>query len=265
MSMNHNMCYIENVYINTMNLILVYESLNEQQKIVFLFHGLLENKFNMLPFAYKLAKQGFFVVLLDTRGHGERENSFDNLGYYDFNLIYRHAYETANDVNSVINYLKIKYPKFDYLNIICSGISNGANIALIAGYLVKNVTHVLSVIGSLNWGSPTVKNCSKSFRYFAKPSAINADEVKSDIENYNPINQYINLNTLPFVLFQNGILDMTMPISSVENSFNKLKNIYKDKDQEHKISLIKYSKNGHSVSNKMIIDLLKWLREKTKF
>lgn len=76
--MGNSICHIEDISLNTMQLLFVYESLNEKQKIVFLFHGLLENKSSVLPLAYKLAKQGYFVVLLDTHGHGERENSFVN-------------------------------------------------------------------------------------------------------------------------------------------------------------------------------------------
>lgn len=259
--MNKLQCSIKEITISNIPLLFVYQSLTEHNKIVFLFHKLLENKFCELPMAYKLAREGYFVVVMDVHGHGEREDSFDKLGFYDFNMLYKDAYETAKDINTIIIYLKTLYQKLDYSSIICIGASNGANIAFMAGYLVQNVTHIISLIGSLNWEFSIKNRSLHTFQKFAKESSMFEYRiVQKDIQQYNPIHRFSTLEQLPYVLFQNSVLDATIHIDSAEDSFRKLTQIYKEKNQENIISLKKYKRTGHYVSKIMVDDLIEWLK-----
>ena len=244
--------------------LLVYNLSSVIKDIIVIFHKLLENKESELAMAYRLATEGFFVVNVDMHGHGERWESYEDIGFYDFNNLIRDCYFTAVDVNKILDYLK-KCGTYNvsYENIGCIGISIGANIALITGYLDYNVKRIISVIGSLDWDTPVKNNKYAHFRLYATDKeVIKYDEVKNDITKYHPLNHYKEMAHLPKILFLNGLLDMAIPYVSAKEFNDKMEKIYCNAGKSKLIKQKTYQRVGHNVTYNMIDDIISWLKEK---
>lgn len=252
-------CIIKQSMVGEIPLLLIYPKTHKNGKIIFLFHALLLNKTNELPFAFCLAKEGYFIVIIDTHYHGDREQSFEKTGYYNFHQLYKTAYDTAKDVPIVSAYLQKRYRSLDFTDITCIGVSNGANIAMMTGYLVANVTRVASLIGTLNWN---LKQNYRSFAIFAKQKITDqSDKIKNEIEQLHPLKHYQKMDKLPHILIQNGLIDTTINIVEAEGSFGKLYNVYEMKGLEHLFVFKKYNRCGHRVTPEMVNDVIHWLSE----
>ncbi len=227
--------------------------------IIFVFHRLLEDKERELSIDYKLAKLGFFVVGIDMYGHGERR--INSNSKYNFNNLVKDSYMTACDISSVLNFLKEKMrDKLDFNNIGVVGISNGANTALIAGHLYDEIKYAVSIIGVINWENIIHKYSFNYFRHFSVFSEVmNIDDVLLDVSKYEPINKYNESNLIP-ILFLNGNLDTTMPPKTLQDYYNKFKDIFKKSNRENELTFIGYPYAGHEVTNEMITDLVKWIK-----
>ena len=233
-----------------------------KKNLIFVFHKLLENKESELGLAYRLSIEGFFVVVIDMHGHGEREGSFEIQGLYDFNNLVIDCYKTALDVDKILCYLcNHEEYDIDMNSISCLGVSIGANVALITGYLNINISRVISIIGSLDWETPVKENKYSYFRMYAMDKhVIQYEKVKYDIDKYHPTKHYANLVNLPQILFLNGRLDMTVPYESAKKEINQLEKIYYENGKKHLINYKAYSKAGHNVTYSMINDLVFWLK-----
>ena len=243
--------YVEQVRIDEIPVLFVYDqSKSGQKSVVYLFHKILENKEHELPLAYLLAERGYFVVLMDMRGHGARADSFDVRRVYDFNHIYTDINLTAKDIGPVTAYLQTKSRLFDLnlQNITCVGLSIGANVALCAG--------------SYDWEYSVRNNLFASFRFFSVDrKVIRYEKVKNDIRRYHPIQHYKEGITWPRILFMNGTIDMAAPVDLVKKSFDSLYERYASVQKQQQLTLRLYPKTGHKISNQMVDDLLQWFTE----
>lgn len=257
--------YIEQVRLDEISVLFVYDQNRSGQKsVVYLFHKILENKEHELPLAYLLAERGYFVVLMDMRGHGARVDSFDVRRVYDFNHIYTDINLTAKDIGSVTAYLQTKSKLFDLnlQNITCVGLSIGANVALCAGYMYFNVTQVAALLGFYDWEYSVRNNLFASFRFFSVDrQVIRYEKVKNDIRRYHPIEHYKEGITWPRILFMNGTIDMAAPVDLVKKSFDSLYERYAAVQKQQQLTLRLYPKTGHKISNQMVDDLLQWFTE----
>lgn len=55
--------HVINKKINEVPFLMIYDNLNTQKNIVFLFHKLLRNKESELQLGYNLAQEGYFVEI----------------------------------------------------------------------------------------------------------------------------------------------------------------------------------------------------------
>lgn len=234
----------------------------EIKPIVFVFHKFLQNKESELPIGYKLARENFFVVIFDLHGHGERNNSYEYSGRYDFNNLYKDIFKTADDIKTVLEYLASFHEKtLSFSDIACVGTSIGANVALIAGYLNNEIKKIVSLLGSLDWEYTAKNNRFELLKYHSfSRKLMEFSKVKDDIAQYDPINNYDKVDVLPQMIFLNGLLDMVSPIESVKQSYEKLKRIYTNADKGNLIQLKTYSRVGHQVSYEMMNDTIQWLK-----
>ena len=257
---------VRKINVQAIPCLLVYNNIASTKSIVFIFHKLLENKESELSLAYKLAEEGFFVVTIDMRGHGERENSYEKIGLYEFNNLIKDCFGTANDALEIITYFKTSNEfKLDYNDLTCIGISIGANIALMTGYLSETVNRVVSLIGSLDWEDSIKNNKFISFRFHSRnKSMIQYENVENDILKYNPIFNYPKLKRLPKLLFSNGLLDATIPIESATLYYKEMEKIYHNQGCKKLIEMKTYAKTGHYVTYKMTDDLFCWLKNENK-
>ncbi|MHB1392540.1 MAG: alpha/beta hydrolase family protein [Clostridia bacterium] len=259
---------INELDINKIPVLLLSNREKIKRPIIFVFHKLLQNKKNELALAYTLASRGYFIVVMDMYGHGDREVSFDKEKKYNFNNLFKDIYNTALNVNSVLAYLRESYEEeLDFNNIGSVGVSIGASVALVSGYLVKDIKYVASVVGGpCNWKHIVGNGSFENFKFFSySDKVMEYERVKEDIERYDPITNYKNRSMdLPDMLFLNGQLDMVVPIRLATESFNRLAEHYQDNGQEGKIQFKKFTKAGHEVTVEMLETLLDWLELRNK-
>lgn len=263
-----NRLTINELAIDDIPVLLLNGSEKAKKPIVFVFHRLLQNKKNELALAYTLASKGFFAVLIDMCGHGDREGSFDKEKRYNFNNLFKDIYKTAVDVNGVLEFLRGTYKKeLDFNSIGAIGVSIGASVALVSGYLVKDIKYIASVIGGpCNWEKHVRSGAYENFKFFSySDKVMEYERVKEDIERYDPITNYKNrISNLPEILFLNAQLDMAVPIRIATESFNKLAEHYQANGQGEKIQFKKFNKAGHEVTVEMLETLVDWVELQNK-
>lgn len=255
-----SLCIITESKINLVPVLFVENNEVRVKRVVFLFHKLLNNKLNELPLAYILANSGYFVVILDMWGHGERAGSYDITGKYEFNNLFRDIYNTANDLHIIIDYLKKnKSAGLDFNNMSAVGASVGGSIALVVGYLVHEIKYIVSIISTCHWEYMLNNKTFESFRFHAYSNPVmDYEQLREYVNEHNPLNNYNRQSVKP-ILFLNGMLDTTVPITIAVEYFNHLKNIFSAYGKGEYLELKTYSHAGHEVTFEMIRDLFKWL------
>lgn len=231
------------------------------KKVIFLFHRLLNNKVNELPVAYILANNGYFVVSCDMYGHGDREESCDLSRKYDFDNVFKDIYHTASDIQYIIAYLKEhKGDALDFDNIGAVGTSIGGSVALVSGYLIDEIKYVASMVGTNDWNYIIDNKTFNSFRFHARSKPVMDYEKARDFAvEHDPVNNYNDKNIKP-LLFLNGMLDTTIPITIASEYAKQLKNVFSHYGKEDYIEFKSYHNVGHEISPEMINDLLQWLK-----
>lgn len=232
--------------------------------IIIVFHRLLQDKEYELYINYKLARQGYFVVGIDMYGHGERR--INDTSKYDFNNLIKDSYMTASDIAHILCFLKKDMNKrLDFNHIGAIGISNGANIALVAGHLIKEIKYVVSLIGVVNWEYIVQNSLFKFFKHFAvHPEVMDKKKVISDVFRYEPINKYNGNNLIP-ILFMNGSLDTAIPAKALQDYFDKFTSIFAEHNKQDKLEFMRYPNTGHEVTDDMITDLVRWINKKNNY
>lgn len=261
-----NFCTVTEVNIDGIPVIFLRNSGQEPKPIIFLFHKLLNNKIKELSLAYVLASAGYFVVGIDMYGHGDREESFDKSRKYEFNNLFYDVYRTARDIPAIIEFLKEqKSLNLDFLNIGAVGVSIGGSIALVAGYLFKEIKFVTSIVGTCDWKYVLDNDLLSTFRFFAKSRKVMLlyDKVIRDIEEYEPINNY-NFDNMIHILFLNGAMDTSMPLEAVKQYHKRFYELFSSKGKGEYLDFMVYPKAGHEVTAEMVKDLLEWLKKRAK-
>lgn len=258
-------CLVSKKNIEGIPIILIKNLKTEVKPIVFIFHKLLMCKEDQLPLGYNLASRGFFCVLIDMHGHGEREISFDKTMKYEFSDLFEDIYNTANDIHSVITFLKANYAgELDFNNMNCIGASIGGSIAVVTGYLRDDIKNIVSMVAiPCDWKNSMNADSFRTFKFFAKSKQIiDYERMKSDMQKYEPLKYYHQGNfTGKNIIFLNGQLDTAIPVEVAHQSYQKLKDIL---GSQNNITFKRYPRVGHEVSKGMFIDLFDWLKEKNE-
>ncbi len=241
-------------------LILYKKQVSGLMPIVFLFHKLLQNKTNELPTAFILSEHGYFVVLLDMAAHGERQATKDQLEY-NFNYIFQDIYQTANDVQTIIDYLHKEYKgQLRFTDITVVGVSIGASVALASSCISNEITKVACLIGAVNWEFMITQNMFSAFSIFYPANrTLDTDMLMNDIRKYEPF-ICLKPNKLPSILFLNGALDNYLLLKASRNYYSELQKIYNAVDGNEKLSMAELKKTGHEVNTVMLKHLLQWLK-----
>ena len=231
--------------------------------MIFIFHRFLMNKTTEFPLAFRLAKVGYFCVLVDMHGHGSRDNSFDQTMSYDFNKMFRDIYLTAVDTNEILDYLEEHYKEsLDFNYIGSAGTSIGASVAMVSGYVNKRIKYIVSMIGApCKWGSLINESSFHAFKVFAvSKDVFDYKSISEDISKYDPINHFSGLGeALPSVIFLNGKVDMIIPVKGAVEAYESLNITYQERNQQNKLLFKLYPKVGHNITEEMISDCISWL------
>lgn len=252
---------LKKIYVSDIPVLILYkeETKAELLPIIFLFHKLLQNKTNELPLAFTLAEQGYFVVIIDMVSHGERKPEKNKLEY-NFSYLFDDIYQTAKDVEKVVDYLCINYKnKLDFMNMTAIGVSIGASVALASSCIINSMTRVACLVGSVNWEFMITHKMLSAFSiFYPANSSLDMNILESARKKYEPF-ICLKPSNLPSIIFLNGLLDSSLLLQASRSYYNKMLEIYDNSDERNKITFIELKKTGHEVNDVIIEHLLQWL------
>jgi BAAT / Acyl-CoA thioester hydrolase C terminal. len=225
--------------------------------IIFVYHKLMEEKENELRLGYYIAKQGYFVILVDTPMHGPDERRQK----YEFNKVLSDIKDTVFYTQEIIAFLSKQNYDLNFHSIGAVGSSIGATIALMAGVLLESITYVGCLIGTCNLETVFLRHGLDSFKLYSKSQpVIDYQQILEEFPRFNIFNLLHQDNMKP-VIFLDGKLDLTVPIKDKYKFYEKLKELYRSENKEDLLYFLEYKNAGHFVTNQMINDLIKWLND----
>ncbi|MBI2106852.1 alpha/beta fold hydrolase [Candidatus Woesearchaeota archaeon] len=158
-------------------------------KGIILLHMFQKTKLSWRNFAEKLNKEGYTVLAIDFRGHGESDDNWKNFVEKDFNNM-------IEDVKAAKAFLRM----YGIKDIGIIGASIGANIALNYGMEDEDVRFVILLSPGMNY-----KGISLEESDFDRPILIVAS--KDDTQSFNDskeIFENINSKDKQIELFDNA-------------------------------------------------------------
>ena len=213
--------------------------------LVFIQHGYQSNKsYGTDYLALTLARDGFFVVSIDSYKHGERIEepylSKNEKGMLiEAPIVIRH---TAIDIIKLhkIRY-KDRFPKFDLI-----GISMGAMIAYYVSTKTDKIRKLVPVIGTMDY--------MYQAKYNLTAAGLNVDdflnqETRHYLEKMSPVN-HVNKMKYDELLILTNTLDKVVPMQATAAFYNENRN--------DKMSLQTYE-DGHEVNRKMQLDIFAFI------
>lgn len=122
-----------------------YYNLSTQKQGVLLLHMMPANRKSWWDLALKLEDNGFQVLAIDLRGHGESTNGPD--GYKNFSN--EEHQKSILDIEAALDFFKVLNIKLE--NIIIGGASIGANLALWYGSENNEIKKIFCLSPGINY------------------------------------------------------------------------------------------------------------------
>lgn len=183
----------------------MYSENNENEKMVFLFHGQGSRKEEYLFEMLNYVDAGYFCVTVDLCGHGERLTK-------EAVMSVQLTVDTAKDIDTLLEYYHTN-PAANTNKFALIGLSQGGSVCYWYAAYGKHVPYAM-VIGS---STPDYRyqDDKVAFKNGESEDSIWSEEEFDDfIESNNPINETEKLINLP-ILAGNGLKD---PIVSYKGS-----------------------------------------------
>lgn len=136
-------------------------------KGIILLHMFQKTKLSWRNFAEKLNKEGYSVLAIDFRGHGESDDNLKNFVEKDFSNM-------VEDVKAAKVFLKM----YGVIDIGVIGASIGANTALNYGMEDEDIRFVVLLSPGMNYKGITLENSD-----FDRPILVVAS--KDDAQSFN--------------------------------------------------------------------------------
>jgi len=226
----------------------------EQLPLVLVNHGTNGCAEGILPFAKRIANEGFFCVCIDAYWHGKRSDG--TLQEKLSPLVYKKNYlelllHMADDMSAIINYYE-KDARVNPKKVGMTGISQGGYVAFLTMTKDNRITAAAPIIGS-----PDLTDQYGN----SPPWREIAPEVQKEVRFHNPLEQYEKMSATA-LLIQNCIEDKIVPITGVRRLDSVLKPLYKKNPDQYR--LIEYPVLGHEVTDEMLENVVLWMSEKLK-
>ena len=237
--------------LNDISLMEIYKDDGIGKKpLVILYHGYVGQKEFMMAQAYNLARYGFYVVLPDAWGHGERNR--DGVPSNFFEAIAK----TTDEINQVID----SYDQADEVDINRVGLTGGSMGGCITfNYLVsenRKIKAAVPVIGTPDWVS--IMETKEAEMLFLSANLVSTSEQMKKHQEVasmvQPLNKYTNMKDTPLLIL-NGEEDPIIPVGKVKDFYEKLKPLYARPEE---IQLITYPGIGHTDTLPINIALAEW-------
>ena len=213
---------------------------------VIFYHGWSSSKELQRLRGFILASAGYQAVLPDAVYHGERNplHQYDNEAAikYFWDVIFNNIEEYG----TIARELTLKY-NADPERIAVMGNSMGGFTAVGIFTHNKDIKTLIVFNGSCGW---------ESFNGSIEvPSSEEIETLRQRVEHMDPMNNSDMLKDRP-ILMLHGDSDIVVPVDSQRIFYNKLSQLYNDKD---KISLIEYPRLNHFVTTNMMEESINWL------
>lgn len=246
------------------------EGLKEPGPLILLQHGWTSRKEDMLPSARVLAEKGFFVVLPDALGHGERKSgdyaagggAVDGLSETIRGLL-QICRETAAEFNLLIDYYS-ENPLVDKDRIGVAGASMGGLIVFeflfkhgsgLGSRLKAAVPLISTPCPDMLTGPEEVGRLNAHFHFFeGEPEAGEYDKAVALIKDYMRDNHYGILDRVPLLML-NGGQDPIFPEGVVKKAAELL---CAGLEASRQPSLIVYPEAAHDVTARMNEEMARW-------
>lgn len=242
---------LRNILKGNISLMELYSNEGTTKKpMILLFHGYLCFKELHIMHAYNLARHGFFVVLPDAYGHGERNTTGVSSNFF----------EAALNTTGEINFLIDSYSKDDRVDIArigLSGFSMGGCITF--NYMTgedMRIKAAVPVIGTPDWVS--IMKTEAANTEMRANGLVKSDD---DMEEYmriasqvQPLNKFSNMKDIPLLILS-GSMDPIIPIDGVKKFYEQLQPLYTNKDDiRHAV----YNGLGHIDNLPMNMEMAQW-------
>lgn len=222
---------------------------NGGNPLVIAQHGYLGRKEFILPQAYFLAANGFFVVAPDAWNHGENNPQ-------PATNLFACTRKSAAALNGLLDAYRDD-PRLDGQNAGYVGYSMGGMIAF--EYLTgKDVRFkaVCPVISTPDWEAITaMPELKRLYSEVGLDKLISWEELLEDARKNNPVNR--ELAPVP-LLMQNGAADQVIPAASVQRFYEKQKQKYADSSD---LQLVIYENQAHADTLEMNQKIVAWLNK----
>jgi dienelactone hydrolase len=220
-----------------------------RKPMVIIYHGYTANREQLIIHAYRLAKEGFVVVLPDAYNHGDRriEGTVCDL----FEAIEK----STQDINVIIDsYAENNLVDIERVGL--TGYSMGGCITY--NYLIqkdRRISAAVPIIATPDWVALISTNSGKEI---LKSTNVKNDEdlerLKGEIGKIQPMEKYQLMSGIPIKIL-NGEIDAIIPVEGVKKLHELLEPEYEDKED---ISIKIYPGVGHAITPDMIDDTNAW-------
>ncbi len=246
------------------------EGLKEPGPLILLQHGWTSRKEDMLPSARALAEKGFFVVLPDALGHGERKSgdyaagggATDGLSE-TIRGVFQICRETAAEFNLLIDYYS-ENPLVDKGRIGVAGASMGGLIVFEflfkhgagLGNRLKAAIPLISIpFPDMLTGPEEVRRLNTHFHFFeGEPETGEYDKTVALVKDYMKDNQYDILSRVPLLML-NGGQDPLFPEDVVRKAAERL---CAGLEKPLRPALVVYPEAAHEVTAPMNEEMARW-------
>jgi dienelactone hydrolase len=239
-----------------------YKKGNRSMPVVIFMHGLGGNKEQYPQRMKALAEQGLFVVAIDAHLHGERQvpgifpkgKSLGSLGTDYAIWVHQSAVShTARDVSKILDALSAR-PEVDLSRVGVAGVSMGSSTCMVLAWKEPRVSVVVGLIGAVDfWYDVTKTPPGKD--QDVKRKAL-SPRVRQLVDSLDPKGRKAAI--APKALFlANGARDDGIDIVSVKTFVKDLGPSYEAHPE--RLKLLEEPKTGHSVTDRMWNEGMKWL------
>lgn len=204
-----------------------YNNFPDSKKLMIIHHGYTANHYICIQYMKMFLDEGFNILLIDMRAHGESEGKFSSYGYHE-----------VNDLNLWVEAMKKKIG--DDMILGLHGQSMGAaTVMLFAGIFEEKVDFVIEDCGFSN-AEEVVKFKFDQSKFPTRVfyPLVNGRikrKYKFNLKEVSPKDAIIN-SKVP-TLFIHGTGDTTVPYNMCEEMYNEkkegLKKIYLVEGAEH--------------------------------
>ena len=156
-------------------------------KAVILLHMLGQGRSSWSEYIPVYQQQGWHIIAVDLRGHGQSSGNYNNFGPSDFQAM-------PDDVVVIADWLREN--KEQPLKVVVVGASLGANVALAAAPLSDSITAVVALSPEVDYPGLDIADVPAQLPVLLVPSSETAGQginmLKTDNQLQNQIIEFIN-------------------------------------------------------------------------